>query len=97
MAIPLKHYLDAHEYINRHMKIGLKKLPKPKSLCKLGAATRRRRPNYLLLFMGLRMTKYYDLRPLNRLDIRSLHTKKIKDKATSRYFGFNDLKNRCNS
>ena len=94
MARPLKHYLDAHEYVNRHMKIRLKKLPKPKSLRKLSNATRIRRPNYLLLIMGLHMTKYYELRPLDRLDIRSLHTKKIKDKAATGHFGFNDLKNK---
>lgn len=95
MVRPLKHYSSMLKLDSKTKK--LKDVRKINSLRKLGAATRRRRPNYLLLFMGLRMTKYYDLRPLNRLDIRSLHTKKVKDKATSRYFGFNDLKNRCNS
>ena len=94
MVRPLKHYLDAHEYVNRHMKIGLKKSPKPKSLCELGAATISRRPNHLLLIMGLCMTKYYDLSPLNRLDIRSFHTKKIKDKVANGRSGFCSLKNK---
>ena len=96
MVRPLKDYLDAHEYINRHMKIGLKKSPKPKSLWELVTATRSRRTNHLLLTIGLRMTKYYEF-SLNRLDLRSLHTKKIKDKAASGYLGFKDLKNRYSS
>ena len=91
MVRPLKDYLDTHEYVNRHMKIGLKKSPKPKSLWELVTATRSRRTNHLLLTIGLRMTKYYEF-SLNRLDLRSLHTKKIKDKATSGYFGIQRFK-----
>ena len=93
MVRPLKDYLDAHEYVNRHMKIGLKKSPKPKSLWELVTATRSRRTNHLLLTIGLRMTKYYEF-SLNRLDLRSLHTKKLKVSAATEHSGFCSLKNK---
>ena len=91
MVRPLKHYSSILKSNSKTKK--LKYVRKINSLRKLSSASRRYRTAMdLLLSEGLYITKYYDLRQLNRLDLRSLHTKKIKDKATSGYFGIQRFK-----
>ena len=91
MVRPLKYYSSMLKSNSKTKK--LKYVKKINSLRKLSSASRRYRiTKDLLLSEGLYVTKYFDLHPLNRLDIRSLHTKKIKDKATSGYFGIQRFK-----
>ncbi len=95
MPMNLKDYSSMFKLDSKTKK--LKEVRKINSLRKLDDATRIYRPNYLLLIMGLRMTKYYELRSLNRFDIRSLNVRKLKARATTGYLGFKDLKNKFDS